>query len=143
MLFLGGKGATGEVQTTIALLRTGDKDAGRGGGAVRRLLAAAARVHARHRLQPAADRLQDGGAEALLHRALLLRPLAGHVQQLRQPHHLRISQRLVQGTSASYIPAGRNVRILAKLQSDNKNSSGDEIANVNFYAVRPEATRIR
>ena len=23
------------------------------------------------------------------------------------------------------------------------NSSGDEIANVNFYAVRPEATRIR
>ena len=27
--------------------------------------------------------------------------------------------------------------------SDNKNSSGDEIANVNFYAVRPEATGIR
>ena len=25
----------------------------------------------------------------------------------------------------------------------NKNSSGDEIANVNFNAVRPEATRIR
>jgi len=25
----------------------------------------------------------------------------------------------------------------------NKNSSGDEIANVNFYTVRPEATRIR
>jgi len=24
-----------------------------------------------------------------------------------------------------------------------KNSSGDEIANMNFYAVRPEATRIR
>jgi len=24
-----------------------------------------------------------------------------------------------------------------------KNSSGDEIANLNFYAVRPEATRIR
>jgi len=24
-----------------------------------------------------------------------------------------------------------------------KNSSGDEIANVNFYAVRPEATWIR
>jgi len=24
-----------------------------------------------------------------------------------------------------------------------KNSSGDEIANVNFYAVRPEATLIR
>ena len=24
----------------------------------------------------------------------------------------------------------------------NKNSTGDEIANVNFYAVRPEATRI-
>ena len=26
---------------------------------------------------------------------------------------------------------------------DNNNSSGDEIANVNFYAVRPEATLIR
>jgi len=25
----------------------------------------------------------------------------------------------------------------------NKNSSGDEIVNVNFYAVHPEATRIR
>jgi len=25
----------------------------------------------------------------------------------------------------------------------NKNSSGDEIENVYFYAVRPEATRIR
>ena len=25
----------------------------------------------------------------------------------------------------------------------NKNSSGDEIANVNFYAVHPEATQIR
>jgi len=25
----------------------------------------------------------------------------------------------------------------------NKKSSGDEIANMNFYAVRPEATRIR
>jgi len=24
-----------------------------------------------------------------------------------------------------------------------KNSSGDEMANVNFYAMRPEATRIR
>ena len=24
-----------------------------------------------------------------------------------------------------------------------KNSPGDEIANMNFYAVRPEATRIR
>jgi len=28
-------------------------------------------------------------------------------------------------------------------KNKNKNSSGDEIANVNFYAVRPEATRIR
>jgi len=25
----------------------------------------------------------------------------------------------------------------------NKNSSGDKITNVNFYAVRPQATRIR
>jgi len=33
-------------------------------------------------------------------------------------------------------------RISMKLRIYN-NSSGDEIANVNFYAVRPEATRIR
>jgi len=26
---------------------------------------------------------------------------------------------------------------------NNKNSSGDDIANVNLYAVRPEATQIR
>ena len=30
-----------------------------------------------------------------------------------------------------------------EVTNNNKNSSGDEIANVNFYAVRPEATRIR
>jgi len=29
------------------------------------------------------------------------------------------------------------------VRKSSKNSSGDEIANVNFYAVRPEATRIR
>jgi len=34
-----------------------------------------------------------------------------------------------------------SVKILSTLY--NKNSSGDEIANVNFYAVRREATRIR
>jgi len=28
-------------------------------------------------------------------------------------------------------------------QNRDKNSSGDEIANVNFYAVLPKATRIR
>ena len=73
----------------------GDQDAGGRGGAVCRLLAAAARVHARHRLQPGTDRLQDRGAEAILLWSLLLRPLAGHVQQLRQSDHLRISQRLL------------------------------------------------
>jgi len=29
------------------------------------------------------------------------------------------------------------------IAEQNKNSSGDEIANMNFYALRPEATRIR
>jgi len=29
------------------------------------------------------------------------------------------------------------------MQYDNKNSSGDEIVNVNFYAVRPESYQIR
>ena len=33
-------------------------------------------------------------------------------------------------------------RVMKKLKI-NKNSSRDEIAKVNFYAVRPEATRIR
>jgi len=36
--------------------------------------------------------------------------------------------------------------VKCKVQDDDnqyKNSSGDEIANVNFYAERPEATRIR
>jgi len=28
-------------------------------------------------------------------------------------------------------------------RTEDKNSSGDEIANVNFYAMRPEATQIR
>jgi len=32
---------------------------------------------------------------------------------------------------------------LARSSNKYKNSSGDELANVNFYAVRPEATRIR
>jgi len=32
---------------------------------------------------------------------------------------------------------------LTAWQTQNKNSSADEIANVNFYAVRPEGTRIR
>jgi len=32
---------------------------------------------------------------------------------------------------------------LSSNQNCNKNSSADEIANVNFYAVRPEGTRIR
>ena len=39
-------------------------------------------------------------------------------------------------------PAGRGGRGRHTLSIDS-NSSGDEIANVNFYAVRPEATRIR
>jgi len=37
----------------------------------------------------------------------------------------------------------KRVTELMALTFSNKNSSGDEIANVNFYAVRPEATRIR
>ena len=35
-----------------------------------------------------------------------------------------------------------HLRTMIKSKQD-KNSTGDEIANVNFYAVRPEATRIR
>jgi len=35
------------------------------------------------------------------------------------------------------------VRSTAMRPNNNKNSSGDEITNVNFYAVHPEATRIR
>jgi len=35
-----------------------------------------------------------------------------------------------------------NLRLHSPSSTTNKNSSGDEIANVNFYAVRPEATGI-
>ena len=38
--------------------------------------------------------------------------------------------------------AGDKLLYSTSTKSD-RNSSGDEIANVNFYAVRPEATRIR
>ena len=34
-------------------------------------------------------------------------------------------------------------KFLSLLTYHDKNLSGDEIANVNFYAVHPEATRIR
>jgi len=35
-----------------------------------------------------------------------------------------------------------NEEVLQRI-NETKNSSGDEIANMNFYAVRPEGTRIR
>ena len=49
--------------------------------------------------------------------------------------------------SASATQGGHNnrrfaLRAMLPVKKD-KNSSGDEIGNVNFYAVRPEATRIR
>ena len=47
------------------------------------------------------------------------------------------------GSVKAWSPSGRDLgRQQGPLQK-NKNSSGDEIANVNFYAVRPECTRIR
>ena len=46
-----------------------------------------------------------------------------------------------------YVDRGESPNIFTKsaplLLLNYKNSSGDEIANVNVYAVRPEATRIR
>jgi len=48
-----------------------------------------------------------------------------------------------QTASSSIQPSSYSSRqINARLRKNNKNSSGDEIANVNFYVVRPEATRI-
>jgi len=41
------------------------------------------------------------------------------------------------------VGAGEKNRNILILTMKNKNSSVDEIANVNFYAVRPEDTRIR
>jgi len=43
------------------------------------------------------------------------------------------------GWLTSYVDRPINVLVAFRY----KNSSGDKIANVNFYAVRPEATRIR
>jgi len=36
-----------------------------------------------------------------------------------------------------------NLRLHSPSSTTNKKSSGDDIPKVNFYAVRPEATRIR
>jgi len=38
---------------------------------------------------------------------------------------------------------GDTFSVIKEMSSDTFNSSGDEIANVNFYAVHPKATRIR
>jgi len=43
----------------------------------------------------------------------------------------------------SVMEFGYNKTIVTHVSCTYKNSSGDETANVNFYAVRPEATRIR
>jgi len=51
-------------------------------------------------------------------------------------HHLAISF-LALNTPVSQLSSGLTS------PSEYNNSSGDEIANVNFYAVRPKATRIR
>jgi len=47
------------------------------------------------------------------------------------------AQKSISITALSHAPQGQSA------SGFNKNSSGDEIANVNFYAVRPEGTRIR
>ena len=47
------------------------------------------------------------------------------------------------GESLMYTIALFRKNDISNYHSGDKNSSGDEIANANFYAVRPEATRIR
>ena len=42
-----------------------------------------------------------------------------------------------------YIGLLAQCTLVDAIASEDKNSSADEIANVNFYAVRPEGTRIR
>jgi len=51
------------------------------------------------------------------------------------PHHHHIISSIENGH--------RNEDLAAFKVYINKNSSGDEIANVNLYAVRPEGTLIR
>ena len=68
--------------------------------------------------------------------------LAQQVLQLwvtLQLHSIRTSHsyHAANETSTAYKPLEKTV-----VSYNNKNSSGDEIANVNFYAVHPEATRI-
>ena len=75
-------------------------------------------------------------------------PAGHHARRLDQSgtiYHQSIptaSDRLTPRTLAYLYYIGR-MAPRAPVQLCNKNSSGDEIANVNFYAVRPEATRIR
>ena len=91
------------IETLALYKRAGNKDVGAGRHAVRRLLVAAPRVHPRHRLQPGVDQLRNDRPEGVLHRRLLLRPLARHVQQLRQSDHLRLPQRFLQGRPLNII----------------------------------------
>ncbi len=60
-------------------------------GAVRHLLAASARVHAARRLPASVARRHSRGIR------VLRRALARHVQQLHEPYHLRLSQRVLPG----------------------------------------------
>jgi len=83
--------------TVTTVWCAGDQDAGNRRDPVRRLLASSARLHPRHRLPSDVNRIQDVDAAGVLCRRLLLGPLAGHVQQLRQSNHLRFPQRQLQG----------------------------------------------
>ena len=56
-------------------------------------------------------------------------------REARKPLLAELKQRKANGETDLTIYRGAVVK--------NKNSSADEIANVNFYAVRPEGTRIR
>ena len=75
-----------------------------------------------------------------------LRPLFGLSEQDFQPKTDTVVRHVAK---LNYMPndiAGHrssHVRFKIVWPIQNSNSSGDEIANVNFYAVRPEATRIR
>ena len=115
-----------EVDRKWSAAVVGETDQRRSGGATQRLASFNADVDVMH-----AARLRD--AETTVQRTLVYTHTHTHTLFITSPPAPVRSIAMSAFVCLSVCP-------LAYL---NKNSSGDEIANVNVYAVRPEATRIR
>jgi len=66
-----------------------------------------------------------------------------YLQSIFTGHQIVYTTAYPHSSSDHLFAKGRRLLVTQMTQPYNKNSSGDEIANVNFYAMRPEAIRIR